>query len=66
MKLIALASLLPNWLIKKLECRFDTPGKFTCDVEEGSSFWGDAGYWKYVRCDKRKEWFWHKVRGYRY
>lgn len=53
-KWLPLASLLPNWLLSRLERRYDDEAAFVNGPEYGSSFWGDATYWKYVRTDKRK------------
>lgn len=49
------ASRLPFFVLHRMAKRFDTPGHFTCDVEEGSSWWMDASYAKWCRKDIRKE-----------
>lgn len=52
MRRVQLASLLPNWLLGKAARRWDTLGAFEGSVE-GSAFWLNAMYWKWVRRDKR-------------
>jgi hypothetical protein len=53
MKKLRVASLLSQWLLSRLARRFDTPGAFEGSIE-GSSFWMDASYHKWCRCDQRK------------
>lgn len=53
-KSVILASFLPNKIINLFARKFDTPGVFEGDIEEGSCFWMDASYAKWARNDQRK------------
>jgi hypothetical protein len=53
MKLIRLASYLPDRFLRSMAKYFDTPGAFELP-ELGSAFWMDASYHKYVRKDKKR------------
>lgn len=62
MKSVRLASLLPEFILKRLARRFDDEGAFELP-ELGSAFWMEASYWRWVRQDKRKKYL---VVRYRY
>lgn len=47
---VPLASLLPDRLLGWIIPRW----KWCLDPDDGWTFWLDASYWKWARCDKRK------------